>query len=67
MDASFTGRGARIFTDRTFNEVYADDGLRYELKMRSPAGIDATESHLWAPAESTVRSLKIIRLNSIWK
>ena len=36
IDASFEGRAARIFTDRTFNEVYADDGLFYEIRKRSP-------------------------------
>src|SRR5690606_27134919 len=31
IDASFQGQSARIFTDRTFNEVYANEGLSYEV------------------------------------
>ena len=36
MDAGFNGSGARIFTDRAFNEIYADDGISYELCNSSP-------------------------------
>ena len=34
IDAAFTGRSARIFTDRTFNEVYVDGGLGYFANAR---------------------------------
>ena len=65
IDARFEGRTARIFTDRTFNEVYADDGLSYELRNRSPNAVDSTETRLTAP-EGRIRSLKIFRLKAIW-
>ena len=48
----------RIFTDRTFNEVYADDGLSYELHTRSPSSFDSTETRLTA-MEGSIRSLKV--------
>jgi len=44
IDASFAGRTARIFTDRTFNEVYADDGLSYELRKRDIKRFTSTDS-----------------------
>ena len=65
IDASFEGRKARIFTDRTFNEVYGDDGLSYELRKRSSPGFASTETRVVA-GQSTIRSLKIFRLKSIW-
>jgi fructan beta-fructosidase len=67
MDVGSPAHQARIFTDRTFNEVYADDGLYYELKKRSPDRFDSTETRLSGPEGTVVRSLKIYRLNSIWK
>jgi fructan beta-fructosidase len=66
MDASFDGRVARIFTDRTFNEVYADNGISYEIRKRLPKSFDSTETHLATNESGGVRSLKIFRLNSIW-
>jgi fructan beta-fructosidase len=66
IDASFDGRIARIFTDRTVNEVYADDGISYEIRKRSPANFDATESLLRTDEGVRIRSLRIIRLKSIW-
>ena len=65
IDASFDGRKARIFTDRTFNEVYGDDGLSYELRKRSAKDFDSTETRLTVET-GTVRSLKIFRLKPIW-
>ncbi len=65
IDASFDGRDARIFTDRTFNEVYGDDGLSYELRKRSAKDFDSTETRLTVET-GTVRSLKIFRLKPIW-
>jgi len=66
IDASFNGRAARIFTDRTLNEVYADDGISYELRKRLPKSFDSTETHLTTNESGGVRSLKIFRLKSIW-
>jgi fructan beta-fructosidase len=65
-DASFNGRSARIFTDRTFNEVYADDGISYELRKPQAKGFPSTETRLTAPDGTAVRSLKVFRLKSIW-
>ena len=65
IDASFGGGKARIFTDRTFNEVYGEEGLAYELRKRSPKDFDSTETGLTG-GTGIVRSLKIIRLKSIW-
>jgi fructan beta-fructosidase len=66
IDASFEGRSARIFTDRTFNEVYADEGHYYEVRTREPARFDSVETRLEAGFEGQVRAMTIYRLNSIW-
>ena len=66
MDASFDGRTARIFTDRTFNEIYADNGISYEIRKRSPDKFHSTETHLTANESLRIQSLKIFRLKSIW-
>jgi len=66
IDASFNGRSARIFADRTFNEIYANDGLSYEVRKLTTAKLDARQSQINSNDSSTVRSLKIYRLNSIW-
>ncbi len=65
MDASFSGRHARIFTDRTFNEVYADDGISYEVRKLTSKGLASPETRRTVEG-GTVRSLKIFRLKSIW-
>ena len=64
IDASFEGRSARIFTDRTFNEVYADGGLYYEVRKREPKDFESTETVV---KNGKIKSLKIYRLKSIWK
>lgn len=64
IDATFEGKSARIFTDRTFNEVFANDGLFYKALHRTPDRIDSTETVL---GEGKVESLKIYRLKSIWE
>jgi fructan beta-fructosidase len=66
MDASFDGRSVRVFTDSTCNEVYADDGISYEVRKRANNHFDSKETKLTA-TEGTIRSLKIFRLKSIWK
>jgi hypothetical protein len=66
MDAGFTGRSARIFTDRTFNEIYADDGISYELRNAPPERFPSRETKLTATDGTVVSSLKIYRMKSIW-
>jgi len=66
MDASFDGRVARIFTDRTFNEIYAKDGISYEIRKRRTNKFDSTETHFTANENLRIQSLKIFRLKSIW-
>jgi hypothetical protein len=66
MDAGFNGSSARIFTDRTFNEIYADDGISYELRNAPPAQFPSKETKLTASDGTVVSSLKIFRLKSIW-
>ncbi|MSU68346.1 MAG: hypothetical protein CK548_07935 [Opitutia bacterium] len=66
IDASFSGRAARIFTDRTFNEVYADGGISYEVRKRLTKSFGSTENQLNAADGANIRSLKIFRLKSIW-
>jgi fructan beta-fructosidase len=66
MDAGFTGRSARIFTDRTFNEIYADDGISYELRNAPAERFPSKETKLIASEDTVVSSLKIFRLKSIW-
>ena len=67
IDASFEGRSARIFTDRTFNEVYVDDGDTYEVRLRPAANFESTETKLTAGKNLKIKSLTAYRLNSIWK
>lgn len=65
INASFEGRSARIFTDRTFNETYVDHGRQYEVHTRAPDNFHSTRTS--SPADNgKIRSLKIYRLNSIW-
>ena len=66
IDASFSGRVARIFTDLTFNEVYADGGISYEVRKRLTKSFGSTETQLKAVDGTRIRSLKIFRLKSIW-
>ena len=66
MDASFEGRSARIFTDRTINEVYADGGLSYELRTPNPKDFPSTKTQLNVTDGTDVLVLKIFRLRSIW-
>ena len=66
IDASFDGRSARIFTDRTFNEIYANEGLFYEVRKLPAKALTAPESRLTAADSTLIRSLKIYRLKSIW-
>ncbi len=64
IDASFTGKRARIFTDRNFNEMYIVDGLEYRTTKREAANVVSTETTV--TSDSKIKSLKIYRLNSIW-
>ena len=66
IDAWFEGRSARIFTDSTFNEVYADDGVYYEVRTRPASNFDSTETMLNTDQNGRVKSLKVYRLKSIW-
>jgi fructan beta-fructosidase len=66
MDAGFKGSSARIFTDRTFNEIYADGGISYELRNAPPGQFPSKETKLIASDGTVVSSLKIFRLKSIW-
>jgi fructan beta-fructosidase len=66
MDASFNGTAARIYSDRTFNEVYAQDGLSYEIRKMPAKALTSPESHLTALENTLIPSLKIYRLQSIW-
>ncbi len=63
IDASFTGRSARIFTDRTFNEVYVDGGLEYFSNARQPTNVDSTESKI---RNGRPKSLQVFELSSIY-
>ena len=63
IDAAFVGKDARIFTDRTFNETYADNGLYYEV--RTKGDLKATETAIKDEA-GKVKSLKAYELKSIW-
>jgi len=66
MDASFNGTTARIYSDRTFNEVYAQDGLSYEIRKMPAKALTSPKSQLTAPENTLIPSLKIYRLQSIW-
>ena len=67
IDASFNGTKARIFTDRTVNDVYGDDGISFQIRLRMPSEFDSTATKLESDEGMVVKSLKIYRMNSIWK
>lgn len=48
MHAKFDGRSACIFTDRTFDEVYADDGISNELRKPQLKSFPPTETKFTA-------------------
>jgi len=66
IDASFTGRSARIFTDRTLNEVYTDEGISYEVRKRTADNFSSTKTKLITADGIRISSLRIFRLKSIW-
>ena len=66
IDASFTGRSARIFTDRTLNEVYTDEGISYEVRKRTADTFSSTKTKLITADGIRISSLRIFRLKSIW-
>jgi hypothetical protein len=66
IDAGFQGRSARIFTDRTFNEIYADGGISYEIRKLPAKAFTSPETRLTAGDGETITSLKIFRLKSTW-
>ena len=66
IDASFNGRKARIFTDHTLNDIYADDGISFEIRTRRPEAFDSQETRLTAADGAVIPSMKIFRLKSIW-
>ena len=63
IDASFEGRSARIFNDRTFVEIYANGGLDYTVRARQPEAWGSEET---AVKSGKVKSLEVYRLKSIW-
>ena len=65
IDAGFAGRKVRVFTDRTFNEAYIDDGAGYRVRTRKADRFDATDTRLGG--EGAVKSLTVHRLQSIWE
>ena len=67
VDATFSGQTARIFTDRTVTELYINDGLGYDVRKRPEPKLESTQTQLKAGEGVIVRSLKIFRLNSIWR
>ncbi|MEI6716010.1 MAG: glycoside hydrolase family 32 protein [Verrucomicrobiota bacterium] len=67
INAGFNGSFARIFTDRTFNEVYAEDGLSYEIRNLPANALSHSQTRLEAADGTVIRSLKIYRLQSTWQ
>jgi fructan beta-fructosidase len=66
INASFQGRSARIFTDRTFNEIYADDGISYTIRKLPSEALTSPETRLTAADGEIISALTIFRLKSIW-
>ncbi len=66
-DASFTGKKARIFTDRTVTELYIDDGLEYEVRSREVEAFFSSESYVTLDRRERLESLEVYRLKSIWE
>ncbi len=67
MDASFFGKKARIFTDRTIMEIYIDDGLEYEVRSRDIEVFFSSGSYVVLNRKERLESLEIHQLKSIWK
>ena len=66
LDASFEGASARILTDRTFNEIYAQHGEFYEVRRREPSAFDSHTTQIGRQEQGTIRRLQVFRLKSIW-
>ncbi|MFH5804072.1 glycoside hydrolase family 32 protein [Alienimonas sp. DA493] len=64
VDASFEGTSARIFTDRTVTEIYADDGRRLTVRTRPDSAFEDPASRV--AAGERVASLRVYGLASIW-
>ncbi len=64
IDAHFNGRNARVFTDRTFNEIYANEGASYEVRKRPGHAFESRETKLTLAEGTAVTSLKIFRLSA---
>jgi fructan beta-fructosidase len=65
IDAGFEGKAARVYTDRTFNEVYIDGGRSYQVRVKPSDGFGSTETGIESGA-GRVKKLKVYRLKSIW-
>jgi fructan beta-fructosidase len=64
IDCSFKGRSARIFTDRTFSEIYIDDGHDYTIRALGENQLGNHETFL--AGGGGVKALTIYRLSPIW-
>ena len=64
IDCSFKGRSARIFTDRTFSEIYIDDGHDYTIRALGENQLGNHETFL--AGGGGVKALTLYRLNPIW-
>ncbi|TLX78207.1 glycoside hydrolase family 32 protein [Labilibacter sediminis] len=67
IQADFKGRSARIFTDRNFNEVFADQGAFFRVNTRKEETLKDTETKVNSATEEIVKSLVIYQLKSIWQ
>lgn len=66
LDAGFSGREARIFTDRTVNECYVDKGRVYTVRTLAPEDF-ANRKTVLRDTGHSIQSLEIYRLKSIWE
>jgi fructan beta-fructosidase len=66
IDATFEGGSARIYNDRTVNEVYVDQGREYRINARDAKQLGDNTTTLQASADVKIQSLKVYRLKSIF-
>lgn len=65
INATFSGKRARIFVDRTLCEIYIDGGAEYKAAARTPDRFGSTETAVLSGGK--VQSLTAYRVESIWK
>ena len=66
IGANFDGSEARVFNDRTVNEIYVDGGSVYRVNARPADRLNDNATRLAIDGDATIDRLTIYRLKSIF-